>query len=336
MTAVRQPALIELDQRSSEPQNLYGIITADCSGAHEYDDGLLVRALPEDHELYEVNVFAVDTSALYKDGATMKRVHKLTESRYHNPKTGSESYSPMLDPDLTQSLHFAKGTIRKALVISFIVGAKEPPTTPVISYGRAEVLHNYKYNRFGEKCRYSPNGKAYGRAAAYLLRYLTAEANNEEAVYKELVHVSKYEAWRRGSDINQTYMVAANHLVGRLMRDEDRLAIYRTHDVDTEHLTDVISPRVARYSTGPALHAGLSLNPYCRITSPLRRGEDFVMHGLLQARRTEREMTAYDSWAVNEMIRRLNQRVVADQYYGDTTSPGADDRFLAHINHQAS
>ena len=335
MTAVREPALIELDQRSSGPQELFGIITADCSGAHEYDDGLLVRALPEDRELYEVNVFAVDTSPLYRNGSIVKRVHQLTESRYHNPKTGRESYSPMLDPELTQSLHFAQGTIRKALVVSFLVGAGQPPTTPAISYGRVQVHRNYKYNRFGEKCRYSASIKPYGRAAAYLLRYLTSEATGEEEAYSNLVHVPKHEAWRRGSDINQTYMVAANHLVGRMMRDEGRLAVYRTHDIDTDHLADVISPRVARYSTTPALHTGLGLNPYCRITSPLRRGEDFMMHGLLQLRQQGRDVTPYDQWAVGEMVRRLNQRVIADQYYG-TVSAGADDKFIADMHREAS
>ena len=309
------PTLIKLDRYASEPEKPYGIITADCSSPHEFDDGIAVQPLPSAHELYQVSVFAADTSALYFDESIAKAVLTATESRYYDPQDGRKIYEPMLSRQVIDKHHFVQGSIRKALVVSFLVGAAQPPSEPAISFGKVEVLKNYTYNRFGEKCRYSQDFQSFGRAAALILGYLNTTVCDEEDTYRGLIHVPKSETWKRGANINQAYMVAANHLVARLMKAEDRLAIYRTHDSGDANLAEIMSPRVAHYSVHPAPHDGLGLDIYSRVTSPLRRAEDFMMHGLLKARQDGRSLTPRDHKLVAATVQRLNQRVAASLFH---------------------
>lgn len=326
------PTLIELDARASEPFKPYGIITADCSGAHELDDGIAVTPLPMAEDLYRVSVFAVDTSPLYHDETIMRRVLQLTESKYHDMHTGYEGYAPMLDDEITQQLHFGKrgdGDIRKALVISFMIGGSQPATDVEIGFGRVEVKRNYVYNTFGGMCKENAALEHYGRAAACIIKHLGTEYTADEEIYRSMVEVPRTAAFRRGANINQAFMVGANHLVARTMRDEGRLAIYRAFDSHTSELAEVLSPSIARYTTIPSPHGGLGLDVYTRVTSPLRRAEDFIMHGLLRARAKGRPINLSDQRRVATAVRRLNQRVAAEQFSG---RPRLDDDILPHFD----
>jgi len=325
MIAARGLTIAELDSRASEAEKPYAVITADCSGAREFDDAISVTPLPMEDELYRVNVFSVDTSKLYLDESITRRAMTLTESRYG----GDKDYRPMLDKDLTQSLHFAEGTIRKALCVSFVVGLDTPPSEPTVSFGRVEVTRNLRYNTFGAKCRYSPNFKNYGRASALIMRHLKLDARTDEEInpafediYNNVIHVPRAETWKRGASINQAFMIAANHLVGKAASEAGDLIIYRAHDTTSDHLLEVLSPIVARYTLDPAPHDGLRLeDPYARVTSPLRRLEDFVNVGILALR--HKKLTVgkpavgpRDIKIATASVQRLNQRTAAEQFAG--------------------
>jgi len=319
MIAARGTPLVELDSKASEQDQPFGIITADCSSPHEYDDGIAVTPLPSSQELYRVQVFSVDTSSLYHDEKVLRRVLARTESLYQNMGTAEESYHPMLEPDTIKRMHFVAGKTRRALAISFLVGIVEPPTLETISFGRVTVGKNYNYKEFGAKCRYSERMQQFGRAAALIIGHLQTHESTEEVedVYKGLIHVPKSASFKRGADINQAYMIAANHLVARQMRDEGRLAIYRTHDVQDNSAVEFKDPRIAHFSSTPGWHTGLGLDAYTRVTSPLRRGEDFVMHGLLRARAEGRLIDNRDTRIITTAIQRLNQRIMSQLFHGE-------------------
>lgn len=318
MIAVRGNTLVELDRRASEQDQPFGIITADCSSPHEYDDGVSVTPLPSAEELYRVHVFAVDTSSLYRDEETVKRVLTRTESVYEDIGSKDERYHPMLDRETITRLHFVAGKVRRALSVQFLVGIKQPPSLEGIYFGRVAVEKNFNYKEFGYKCRYSERMQSFGRAAALLLGHLQTATNTEEIedVYNGLIHVPTSASFRRGAYINQAFMIGANHLVARQMRDEQRLAIYRTHDIQDNSAVEFKDPRIAHFSARPGWHAGLDLDAYTRVTSPLRRGEDFVMHGLLRARSEERQVDSRDHRIVSTAIQRLNQRIMSQLFHG--------------------
>ncbi len=299
---------IVIDPQSSEPQKPYGIITVDCSNPYEFDDGILVEPLKSSKELYRVNVFAADTSDLYPDDDITNQVIAAGESRYHVAATGAKTYEPMMGVESIQDRHFVQGAIRSALVVSFIVGAKQPPTDIKTGFGNVEVIKNWNYDRFGYKCRYSDRFRPYGRAAALLIHHLKTNPANGEEVYQGLMHVPPTESWRRGAMINQAYMVAANHLSGRLLRDESHLAINRGYD-PTSLAAEAIDPRLAYFSLTPGRHIGIGVDVNCRITSPLRRSEDFIMNGLLRARHEGRPLDDRDYRLAAETVAARNQQI---------------------------
>lgn len=319
MIEARGLTFAQLDERASEPGKPHAVITADCTGAHEFDDAISVRALPTATETYQVDVFAVDTSRLYYDEDIVRRAMTLTASRYRS----AHLYNPMLDRDMTQRLHFAQGSTKNALGISFLVGVNDAPTDVNISFGRVEVRRNMTYKSFGDKCRYSPSFEAYGRAAALIMHHLRFDANSSEENdtefsdrYDNLIHVPKSETWKRGNSINQTFMIAANHLVGRTLMENNDLAIYRAHDTTDDYLLEVFSPSVARYTTNPTPHHGLGLDVYARVTSPLRRLEDFINVGLIKQRARGRGIGQRDQKITIGSTQRLNQAVAAEQFAG--------------------
>lgn len=330
------PTFFELDSRVSQQYAPLPVITADCSGAHEFDDAIAVKPLPTHRESYEVTVCSVDTSYLFHNEQVLRQVIQKTESKYYNPSTDKEVYEPMLDKDLTQQLHFIAGAIRKAMMVSFVVGEDLPPQDTKIRFGHVYVEHNYRFNAFGDKCRWSPNFEKYGRAAALITHHLglNKEAFDEEDAYKDLIHVPQSESWKRGSEITKTYMVGAGNVVGRVMRDEGALAIYRTHDHRDTSLIKVLSPKYAHYDDIPRPHDGLGLDVYTRVGSPLRRAEDFVMLGLLKLRARGKLPNRRDEKRVAEALQSLNARVVTEQHLGITRKH--DESYGAPIRHLRS
>lgn len=323
--APRGVSFAEIDARASELERPYGVITADCSSPHEIDDAIAVEPLPEASELYRVRVFAADTSKLYRDEKVAREVVQRTESRYHGPGTEGEFYEPQIDPEVVEATHFKSGKKRSALVISFMIGKDVPPTGTTVEFGEVEVIRNFKYSVFGKKCRYNPDFEPFGRAAALIMHHLAPNeaARQFEEAHRKLVHVPPSEKFKRGAMINAAFMVAANTMAGRLIASEpDSVGIYRIHDPDDPQYAEVFDPRLAWYSTTPGPHKGLGVDSYMRVTSPLRRAEDFIMHGILRARHEGRDLNARDTRLVTQTVRRLNQRVAKSAF--DNTDRGQD------------
>lgn len=315
--AQRGVSFAEIDARASKLERPYAVITADCSSPHELDDAIAVEPLPEASELYRVRVFAADTSKLYQNQDVAREVVRRTESRYHGPGTEGEFYEPMISPTIVKDTHFQAGTKRSALVVSFMIGRDVPPTGTTIEFGEVEVVRNYKYSVFGRKCRYNPDFEPFGRAAALIMHHLAPnEATRQfEEAYRSLVHVPPSEKFKRGAMINAAYMVAANTMAGRLIASEpDSVGIYRVHDPDNPQYAEIFDPRLAWYSTTTGPHKGLGVDSYMRITSALRRAEDFIMHGILRARHEGRDLNARDKRLVTQTVQRLNQRVAKSAF----------------------
>lgn len=298
-------------------EQLPRIITADCSFPREIDDGLYVETLDESYELYRVGVCVADTSSLYKYPEVVRQAHDRTAARYWNLPNGERGYDPMVEPELIRGLELKAGTVRKALLVSFLVGPKHPPHGVDISFGKVEIERNISYKEFAQLVAGNKNQRFY-RASRLIDHHLGYVAYGDHvgsrpawSQEQEGIPNISGNAWRRGSKINEAFMVATNHLVGKVMVAEDRPAIYRVHDPNDEQYLELLSASVARYSRTPGPHAGLGLEPYCRVTSPLRRLDDFVMNHQLKLRDEGRLPSTQDTRDVAFAIRRLNQELVA-------------------------
>lgn len=313
MIAERGLSVVALDRRASEPHMPVGIITADCCNPHEYDDGIAVEELQSSSELYRVTVFAADMSKHYSNEEYLALGLEKTESVYFNTGTSLEVYKPMLPEQVIQKAHFTSGRPKSALGVQFIVGDGHPPSDTTVTFGKVSVESNLDYRQFYDNCRSEEAFKKYQRASSYILHYLRPRVSPE---YEATEIVKSASQFKKGAYINQSYMVAANYLVGQLMQSEEHLAIYRVHDPYNSPLTEAMSPRLARYSSIPGRHFGLGLDTYCRVTSPLRRLEDFIMHGLLRARDSGRDIDKKDQRNVAAAVKRLNQRIIAREFEG--------------------
>ncbi len=317
--ASRGRSLVELDRLASEQGAPHGIITVDCSDPHEIDDGIHVEALPTVDEIYKIRVFAVDTSELYQDQSITRDVIARTESRYRNLHTSVEEYDPMLEEDIVRSLHFESGKTKNALVVSYLVGKDLAPRDQEISFGRVQVVENLRYDNFGTRCRSGQQFEYFARAAAFILHHLAPSSiANPELAFKGLTENWNHRPFKTGADINQIFMVCSNFLVAQLINDQD-LGIFRVHDPLDDTHAEIMSPKLARFSSKPGPHRGLGLERYTRVTSPLRRAEDFIMHGLLRARydNPEYKYTSRDRKNVAATIQKLNQRIVSALFDGN-------------------
>jgi exoribonuclease II len=317
--------LVQLDEQASTVDKPHGILTIDCSNPHEIDDGVFVRPLDTDTEQYQVGVCVVDGSQLNRDQELVKQAMRNVEARYYNLGSNEQGYEPMIDPEMIREVDFREGTVRKALIASFRVGIDVAPTDVEVSFGQVEVISNLGYASFVRRCVHNAEEDApIARAAAMImehLRYMSGGDNDDarvrsimhgdtEQIYRKLIYGHKDTVWMRGSKINEAFMIGAGHLVGKMMRDEGRPAIYRVHDPEDETYLDFLPPDMATYSRTPGPHIGLNLTPYCRITSPLRRLEDFKMHWQLWRRSQGWSPSVGDSHAIGETVQRLNAHVV--------------------------
>lgn len=312
---------IELDPKASTDKIPYGIITADCSSPREIDDGIFVEPLPTDKESYRVGVCVVDTSRLYGNSDVLRQALRNTEAKYWALPNGQRGYEPMIDPDAIRDIEFRAGRIRNALIVSFIVGNDQPLSDVDVSFGKIEVVKNLNYKNFGKQCRYNDRYEKFGRASAYIMKHLQFASGGDDrhrpdvsavpnAAYERLIHVPAQEVWSRGARINESYMVAAGHVVGLLMAAENRPAIYRVHDPDNEEYLEFMPANIARFSRVPGPHSALNLEPYCRVTSPLRRLEDFMMNYQLKQRDLGRIATSRDTRDLAAAVQRLNQKII--------------------------
>lgn len=297
------------------------IITADCSFPKEIDDGLFVEQLDESFELYRVGVCVADTSKLYTNQDVVRQAQTRTAAKYWDLPDGERGYDPMIDPEYIKELEFTAGAVRGALIVTFNIGPKVPPTDLDISFGEVEVEQNITYKQFSNFST-SPKGERFATASSLIKRHLGYVAYGDHSGTKPIwreqadnislaVPGTSGQAWKRGSKMNEAFMVAANHLVGRQMKIEDRPAIFRVFDPEDEQYIDIVSANVAMYSRTPGPHKALRLDPYCRVTSPLRRLDDFVMNRQLYNRFLLRAPVAKDAEDVAFAIRRLNQEIIA-------------------------
>lgn len=335
MIAPRGVNIIELDRQASTDEAPYGIITADCSDPMEIDDGIFVEDLPTHEEMYRVGVCVADTSKLYEHGDVYRQAMKNTHARYWNLPNGERGYDPMIEPELIKELEFTKGHSRDALVVSFIVGRNQAPSELDISFGKVEVADNLSYKDFAENCKSSERDRKFGRASAFIIQHLqytsggdsdqaTASSRNPNKIYRRLVRGPSEQVWLRGSRINEAFMVAANHLVGKVFAEEDRPAIYRVHDPADEKFLEFLPADMARYTWTPGLHKGLNLDPYCRVTSPLRRLEDFMMSYQLKQRYLGHLATQRDARDIAGAVQQLNRQLAREVLEGPLRLSVAD------------
>lgn len=303
------------------------IFTADCSGPKEIDDGIHVRLLPGGEELYEVTVAVVDTAKLYRQRNVLDMMLARTEAKYGEEPGDQQSYTPMIDPEVIENIQFTAGQMRGALLVSFQLGEGMPPTAPLITFDRVRVTENIDYREFVNRCTKDEEYVPYGRAAAYIMAHLGyvsggdeddalidyAKEKSAETIYRKLVGQADERPWMIGSRFNEAFMVSAGHLVGKLFQDEGRPAIYRVHDPRDYRFSEFMHPELARYSMTPGLHSGLQLDPYCRVTSPMRRLEDAIMMHHEWLRHSGKTASQRDVAIAQLAVQKLNQRVAAQE-----------------------
>lgn len=327
MKPPRSINLIKLDERSSEPGQPYGIVTADCSDPCEIDDGVFVEPLPGDQERYRVGVCVADTSKVYEDRDVFTRAMTMTESRYYELPDGEKGHDPMIDMDIVRDLHFSAGNVRSALIISFIIGSQQPPTDVSISFGKVEVTKNYNYKDFGAHCQRGEVLARYGRASALILHHLryntwdndgpTYTASGDlNLIHQEMIRSAAHQQFIGGSNLNSAFMIGSNHLAGKLIAPEGRPFVHRIHDPSDERYLELVPPSVALFSRNPGPHVGLGLNPYPRFTSPLRRLDDMANGHQAKLRDLGHPITGRDEREIAAVVQRLNGREIEEAFKG--------------------
>jgi exoribonuclease R len=327
MIVNRGPTIIELDRQASTHEAPYGIITADCSDPREIDDGIFVEELPTNREMYRVGVCVADTSSLFNNNDVFEQAMKRTAARYWDLQGDERGYDPMIDKGLIRDLEFKKGNVRDALIVSFVVGKTEAPTDVDIKFGKVEVTENLSYQDFALRYASEAASRKFSRASAFIIKHLqyvsggdydspVHAGTNPERIYNRLTLGTSEGIWSRGSKANESFMIAANHLVGRTLDQEGRPAVYRVHDPDDERYINFLPPDMATYDTKPGVHKGLNLSHYCRVTSPLRRLEDFVMSYQLHQRFIGQQPTQRDERLVAAAVQRLNQYTAQELFQG--------------------
>lgn len=315
MFATRGLNIFELDRRATTAEAPYAIYTSDCSDPREIDDGVFVEPLPSAIEAYRVGVCVADTSKLYLDGGIRKTVLERVHADYWDLPNGERGYDPLIDPMIIKDLELAEGNIRNALIVSFVIARNVLPSEVEVNFGKIEVIKNHSYKDFSMLTVPGSKLQKYSRASQLILAALNFKLGGDsthhppESGPRNLKNVS-YQSWKRGARMNEAFMVAANHLVGKMLRDEEYPAIYRVHDLNDVTFEEIMETNTARYTQTPGPHYGLGVDPYCRVTSPLRRLEDFVMNYLLRLRSQGKEPTPQDLAIMSQAIRSLNKRAI--------------------------
>ncbi len=320
--------MIELDPASSTEKQPYMIYTADGSSPKEIDDGLFVEKLDTSTEQYGVRVCVADVSKLYSNGDARKQAMENVSAAYWDLPNDERGYDPMIDPDYIHNLQLSEGKLRNALMISFTVGRMVVPSEVSVDYGKVEVVKNLSYKEFSARSKSGGPLEMYWRVGKLINEKLGYRQGGDSSKKtngpneRQMTNTS-YSSWRQGSRLNEAFMVAANHLVGKMLSVEDLPAIYRVHDSSDVSLREVIDSDKAVYRRTPGLHKGLGLDPYCRVTSPLRRLEDFIMAHHLKLRANGKVPSATDIRVMDEAILALNKRAI---YNSLASSPGVVSR----------
>lgn len=316
-----------LDTSASTPEAPHVIYTADGSHPREIDDGAFVEPLDTDTEQYRVGVCLADTSKLYANGDIRLQAMKNIHAEYWDLPDGTIGYDPMIDPIAIKDLELTQGRLRNALIVSFVIGECVEPTDIQITFGKVEVAKNYTYKEFSGLIGENKPESRYGRVGGLILSHLRyrqgGDSSGRNKAGGEVPLNVSYRSWAHGARVNEAYMVAANHLVGRVLRDEGTPAIYRVHDLSNDMHGEFIEANCAMYQRTPGLHEGLGVDPYCRVTSPLRRLEDFIMNYHLRLRYAGKQPTKADLNTMEAAIRALNKRAIFESV---AASQGAKEK----------
>lgn len=314
----------DLSQRARKTDSPRLIITADCSEPQEIDDGIFVQSLPYRSELYRVGVCVADTSSLYNNGQIFQSAMKRTAARYWTLPNGERGYEPMIPHEHIKPIQLAAGNERKAMIVSFVIGKTQPPTDLHINFDTVFVLRNLDYREFSRQSVQSKQFNSYRRAGQLIMNHLRYTSGGDDRGSSEFANggIPNNDAapstghWYKGSKLNEAFMIAANHLVATTLASENRPAIYRIHNPNDQSLIEFLPPNFATYSRVPGRHHGLNLEPLCRITSPLRRLEDFVMNYQLKQRFLGRAATLKDVSDVAAAVQQLNRHIAREVFEG--------------------
>ena len=314
--ARRDPGIAELEETAVRLQGPKTIITADCSNPHEIDDGILVQPLPSAREAYKVDVCIADVSSLYRNTDVLQGALSQTRSEYFTLGGSEQGYEPMIDRQYVLQKELSKAALKNAVIMSFIVGDGIAPQDFSVDFDQVRVLANYNYRQFSELSSRGLKLEQYAQAARFIREGIRYNPGGDSTTMTNDISnralERKYGSWKHGARLNEAFMVASNHLLGKMMQDEGRPAIYRVHGNAGDIHGEIFRPDVAWYSRQPGFHQGLDIGPYCQGTSGLRRLPDFIMHYHLWLRDNNMTPTEYDMRIMDEAIRNLNSRAIYD------------------------
>lgn len=305
---------VEFDWQSAEP-GLPHVITADCSSPREIDDGVFVEQLDADTQAYRVGVCIADGRKLYRRQEVLQVALGLTRASYYDLGDNEQGYEPMIPPHYIYGKELREGNVRNALIVSFVAERGRPLSDVAIEFGNIEVVKNYDYKEFSQRAETELALGKYAAAATLIGQGLgyTPGGDKTTPPRSSAAQDARANHWKHGSRMVEAFMIATNTLVGNTFAEEGRPAIYRVHDTaDTTH-DELIGPNVAVYSENPGEHLGLGLRNFSRVTSPLRRVEDLVMHHHIGLRAEGIMPSTHDMRIMRLAIRALNQRTIADQ-----------------------
>lgn len=322
----------EIESGSSTAHEPYLIYTADGSDPKEIDDGIFVERLDAEGELYQVGVCVADVSKLYHSEVrhqAMTNVHAV----YWDLPDGERGYDPMIDPEIIADLEFKEGRVKNALIVQFVIGATVAPTDIDVVFGKIETVKNYTYKELsGLQGAAHPLGM-YGRVGSLIQQQIGYKQGGDSAGRNrgsEALPLSEsYKSWKHGARVNEAFMVAANHLAGVIMRDENRPAIYRVYNPADDSNSQFVDANWALYQKDPGLHVGLQVDPYCRVTSGLRRLEDLIMSYHFRLRHEGKKPTRGDINIINDGIRALNKRAIFESVAANPGVRARNERISA-------
>ncbi|MCH4090187.1 RNB domain-containing ribonuclease [Acetobacter sp.] len=284
----------EAEQPSSGRKDFRSVpfVTVDGSDARDFDDAIWAERDGEGFRLLvaiaDVSHYVTPHSAL--DAEARRRGHSV-----YFP----DSVVPMLPPRLSENLcSLRPDEDRFCVVFDLRFSAEGVPTDTRIDRGVMRSRARLTYEQL-EAMREGAQAFLHddlGRVWIDTL-YAAHEALREARHRRGCVEIADRDMLRVELDrssgrldvsdsrppesrhLVESFMIAACHAGAAVLRDRGSAALFRSH-ADADTVADV--PRLpAVYVTEPARHAGLRLDVYAHLTSPIRRYADLTNHRML-------------------------------------------------------